>query len=184
MVKYTGAVAVLAAGIALLILAYSSGGADTGSTRETDMEIKSGRFKEGDTVPTQYTCDGEDVNPFLEFKNVPDEAQSLVLIVDDSDATRGGRFTHWLVWNIPASTTYIPEDSVPDGAVEGKNDFGNLGYGGPCPPRGAKPHRYVFTLSALDAELSLKEGATRTELEVALEGHDIARTTLTGKYSR
>ncbi len=150
----------------------------------TIMELKSGIFREGSAIPEQYTCDGEDINPLLELKGVPETAKSLALTLLDPDATGGRTFTHWLIWNLPTDAAYIPDDGIPAGAVEGTNDFGRVGYGGPCPPKGAKAHRYVFTLYALDTTLSLPEGASRSDLEAALQGHVIEEATLTGTYGR
>jgi Raf kinase inhibitor-like YbhB/YbcL family protein len=120
------------------------------------------------------------VNPPLQLSDIPAGAKSLVLIVDDPDAP-GGLFTHWLVWNIDPATTHVGEKSVPPGAAQGVNDFGNSGYGGPCPPSGT--HRYFFRLFALDQKLDLKSGAKRSALERALAGHVLARGELMGRFS-
>jgi len=148
------------------------------------MELKSAVFKEGEKIPAPFTCDGDEVNPLLEIKNAPEGVRSFALIVDDPDATGGKTFTHWTLWDISASAGYISEDSVPGEAVEGTTSFGKIGYGGPCPPKGSVPHRYRFTLYALDAKLGLPEGASRAALEEAMKGHVIAETTLTGRYGR
>lgn len=147
------------------------------------MEIKSSAFKNNENIPSKYTCDGEDINPLLEILGVPEEAKSLVLIVDDPDAP-GGIWNHWTLWNIDPRTQYIYEDSVPGNALEGKTSFGRVGWGGPCPPKGDKPHRYIFTVYALDTELNLPEGAEKEELEEAMKGHIIDKASIIGLYGR
>jgi len=146
--------------------------------------IKSSVFKDGEFIPSRYTCDGENINPLLEIKNVPPGTKSLVLIMDDPDATRGVTWDHWLLFNIDPKTHYIAEDSVPVGAYQGRNSWGNINYGGPCPPRGSKPHRYFFKVYALDTLLDLPEGATKQEIEQAMKNHIIAEAVLIGLYQR
>ncbi len=149
-----------------------------------NLTIKSSAFKNNEFVPVKYTCDGDNVNPLIEILNVPKEAKSLALVMDDPDATGGVTWVHWLVWNINPQTNYIEEDNLPQGAIEGKTSFGKTGYGGPCPPRGSKPHRYMFKVYALDIALGLMEGEGKTELTKAMEGHVLAEGLLTGLYSR
>lgn len=146
--------------------------------------LKSSAFKEGETIPAKHTCDAENVNPLLEIKNVPEGIKSLALILDDPDATGGVTWDHWLLWNIDPRTQYISEDNIPAGAVQGINSFGKIKYGGPCPPKGASAHRYMFKLFALDTTLSLTEGATKAELEGAIANHVLNETTLIGFYAR
>lgn len=148
------------------------------------LTIKSSAFKNNEEIPSKYTCDGENVNPLLEILNVPKEAKSLALVMDDPDATGGLTWDHWLVWNINTQTNYIEEDNLPQGAIEGKTSFGKTGYGGPCPPKGSKPHRYMFKVYALDIRLGLMEGEGKTELTKAMEGHVLAQGTLIGLYQR
>jgi len=150
----------------------------------SNLILKSSAFKHNEPIPSKYTCDGEDVNPLLEIRNAPDGTKSLVLIMDDPDATRGTTWDHWIVWGIVPNTQYIPEDTVPGVAAQGTTSFGRQKYGGPCPPRGSKPHRYMFKLYALDTELTLAEGATKQEVEKAMEGHVLDQTTLIGLYQR
>jgi Raf kinase inhibitor-like YbhB/YbcL family protein len=145
------------------------------------MKISSSAFQQGGNIPFKFTCDGADANPALGFEGAPAEAKSLVLIVDDPDAP-SGLFTHWLVWNMDARTTEIPESSAPSKATQGKNDFGKSGYGGPCPPSGS--HRYYFKVFALDTELNLPDGSKRAQLDAAMKGHVIAQGELMGRYSR
>jgi hypothetical protein len=149
--------------------------------------IISTAFPNGAQVPRRYTCDGADLSPAFAWHGAPDGTQSLALIADDPDAP-GGTWTHWLLWNIPAKATLLPEDqpkveSLDNGARQGSNDFRRIGYGGPCPPPG-KPHRYFFKLYALDARLDLKAGASRSDLELALKPHVLAQAQWIGTYGR
>jgi Raf kinase inhibitor-like YbhB/YbcL family protein len=144
------------------------------------MKITSSAFQEGGNIPSKFTCDGSDTSPPLQITGVSSETKSLVLIVDDPDAP-SGLFTHWLVWNIPSQTNSISEGSPPKG-VQGTNDFGKSGYGGPCPPPGT--HRYSFKVFALDRELDLRPGAKRRQVDAAIKGHVVAQGELVGRYSR
>jgi len=145
------------------------------------MKITTTVFQEGGNIPSKFTCDGADANPPLRFEGVPAEAKSLALIVDDPDAP-GGLFTHWLVWNIDPKTTAVEENGAPSNSVQGKNDFGKSGYGGPCPPSGT--HRYFFKIFALDRQLDLAAGSKRAQLDAQMRGHIIAQGELMGRYSR
>jgi len=145
------------------------------------MKITSPAFQDKGTIPEKFSKNGQNVSPELRIAGAPAEAKSLVLIVDDPDAPVGV-FTHWLVWNIDPKTTDIPEGSMPSGATQGKNDFGEIGYGGPQPPSGT--HRYYFKILALDCTLDLKSGAKRRELDAATKGHVIAQGQLMGHYSK
>ncbi|MGB5197246.1 MAG: YbhB/YbcL family Raf kinase inhibitor-like protein, partial [Candidatus Deferrimicrobium sp.] len=122
------------------------------------LQFTSQAFPNNGMIPPEYTCDGANVNPPLTVRNAPAKSGSLALIVDDPDAPRG-TWVHWVVWNMGADTKDIPANSVPTGALQGTNDFGKQGYGGPCPPSGT--HRYFFKLYALDISLALKTGATK-----------------------
>ncbi len=150
----------------------------------TAILVKSSAFKEGGDVPAKFTCDGADVNPLLEIRNVPESAKSLALIVDDPDATRGATWYHWLVWNIDPKTQYIDEDTVPFGAVQGTGSGGKTKYMGPCPPRGNPPHRYRFNVYALDEMLDIPAGSDETVLISAIQGRALAQGTLIGLYGR
>jgi Raf kinase inhibitor-like YbhB/YbcL family protein len=150
----------------------------------SNMLITSPSFKDGEKIPIKFSCDGGDINPELQIQNVPVEARSLALIVDDPDATHGGTFTHWFTWNINPATQFIKEESVPPGAQEGTNDFGNISYGGPCPPKGNNPHHYHFKLYALDAMLNLSQGAGKSALEAEINKHLITKAELVGLYRR
>ncbi|MFH1276099.1 MAG: YbhB/YbcL family Raf kinase inhibitor-like protein [Candidatus Woesearchaeota archaeon] len=147
------------------------------------MKLSSSVFEHNGNIPSKYTCDGENINPHLTISNVPENAQSLVLIMDDPDAIKpaGKVWDHWIIWNIPPSTLIIKENQEPQG-MHGKSTGGNLKYKGPCPPD--TEHRYYFKLYALDIELDLAEGSTKKEVELAMEGHILAQTELIGKYSR
>lgn len=145
------------------------------------MKITSTVFKNNEKMPAKYTCDGENINPPLEFVDVPKEARSLVLIVDDPDAP-GGIFVHWTVFNVNPRTVTIDEDSVPPDGVQGMSDSGEPEYHGPCPPSGV--HHYVFKLYALDTNLTLRERATKKEIEEAMKGHILEKAEITGLYKR
>ncbi len=147
----------------------------------TPMKITSPAFEPNQNIPVKYTCDGDNVNPPLDFKDVPPQAVSLALIVDDPDA-QAGTWTHWTVWNIDPSTASIAENSVPPKAMQGQTSYGQNIYGGPCPPAGA--HRYLFKLYALDAKLSLSSFSLKADLEKAMENHILAQAELVGLYSR
>lgn len=148
------------------------------------FKLKTSAFKEGEKIPAKYTCDGDDVSPLLEIRNVPANTKSLALIMDDPDASRGTPWDHWLMWNIDPATQYISEDNIPNGAVQGNNSWGKAKYGGPCPPVGKPAHRYVFVLYALDTMLDLQTGATKEELLRAMEAHIISHTSIVGTYNR
>ncbi len=151
----------------------------------SNFSLTSKVFRQGEMIPSKYTCDGEDVSPPLSWGVVPDGTKTLALIVDDPDAP-GGIFTHWVLFNLSVTITSLPEgvprlDRLDNGGSQGKNDFGRKGYGGPCPP---KRHTYRFILYALDTELTLKPGATRENVLKAMEGHILARAELDGKYGK
>jgi Raf kinase inhibitor-like YbhB/YbcL family protein len=152
----------------------------------TPMTISSPAFLDSQSIPKQYTCDGTGVNPPLQFSNLPDGTQSLALLVQDPDAPTGV-WTHWLVWNMAATTTQISENSVPGGAVQGQGSSGQNVYGAPCPPVGTGPggvHHYIFTVYALDSELTLPSYSTAQNLQSAMQGHIISQAQLVGLYGR
>ncbi len=170
-------VAVLAA---CLCLAGTAVAGEAG-TKGGQFGISSPAFGDNGPIPQKYTCEGSDVNPPLVIKNVPPEAKSLVLIVEDPDAPVG-TWVHWVVWGINPRTAQIPENSVPRGAMQGINDFQRHEYGGPCPPSGT--HRYFFILYALDTTPSLGPNAQKADLEKAIKGHVIAEGRLVGLYKK
>ena len=145
------------------------------------MEIESPVFKNNKLIPSKYTCDGENVNPPLFIGDVPENAKSLVLIVDDPDASRGA-FVHWTVWNIDPHIKEIKENSCPQNAVEGRTDFGRPGYGGPCPPSGT--HRYFFKLFALSTTLDIDISTEAADLEREIEDNILAKAQFVGLYRR
>jgi Raf kinase inhibitor-like YbhB/YbcL family protein len=156
-------------------------------TEPLPIVVKSVAFAEGQTIPTRYTGDGADLSPPLTWSEVPEAAQSLALICEDPDAPRG-IWSHWVLFNLPSESRQLeegipPRADLPNGAVQGTNDFGKLGYGGPAPPPG-KPHRYFFKLFALDTRLTLRSGAKRQEVLTALEGHVLGQGELMGTYGR
>jgi Raf kinase inhibitor-like YbhB/YbcL family protein len=154
------------------IVSFAAGGAK--------MKITSSAFQEGASIPSKFSCDGANTSPPLQIAEVPSGAKSLALIVDDPDAP-SGLFAHWMVWNISPQTSTVAEGSAPKG-VNGTNDFGKSGYGGPCPPSGT--HRYYFKIFALDRELDLPSGAKRSQLDAAMKGHVVGQGELMGRYSR
>jgi len=145
------------------------------------MQIKSSAFGHEQNIPSKYTCDGENICPPLEFSDIPDEADSLALIVDDPDAPTG-KFMHWLVWRLPPETLEIKEGEIPSGR-QAPNDFGKQQYGGPCPPGGK--HRYFFKLYALPSDMpDLPESASARELEKIIEDNAIEKAELIGFFER
>jgi Raf kinase inhibitor-like YbhB/YbcL family protein len=153
-------------------------------TEAADMsaiKLSSPAFGQSELIPAKYTCDGANVNPPLVIENIPAEAKSLALIVEDPDAP-AGTWVHWVVWNINPATHEIKEHSLPAGAQEGMNDFRRYGYGGPCPPSGT--HRYFFKLYALSTTLSLSANSAKTALESAIKGCVLLQTELIGLYKR
>jgi len=151
------------------------------------MTLSSPAFNEGEGIPPKYTCQGEDISPRLNWDGAPEGTQSLALVMDDPDAP-GSVFTHWVIFNLPTGTPGLAEavpalPQRPDGALQGKNDFGRTGYGGPCPPPG-RPHRYRFTLYALNKTLDLEAGASKEQVLNAAGGHTLAQCRLTGTYQR
>lgn len=184
----------------LLVAAVLLAGCATSTQEQPDAEnrtegdamtLKSTAFDDGGRIPVEHTCDGEDVSPPLEIGGVPGGAETLALIVDDPDAPREEPWVHWLIWNLPADASRIPQGYPPSGdgqafdpGREGTNDFGNVEYGGPCPPPSHDAHTYRFILHAVDTTLDVPEGAERDQLEQALQGHVLAKDTLTGRYER
>lgn len=145
------------------------------------LDLTSSAFEEEDRIPEKYTCDGPDLSPPLAWSGVPQEAESLALIVDDPDAPMG-TWVHWVLFNLPPETSALAEDTS-GGGKEGVNDFNRTGYGGPCPPPG-KPHRYFFKLYALDTTLDLGSEAKKKDVLNAMEGHILAQGQLMGTFSR
>ena len=152
-----------------------------------EIQVFSTAFREGETIPVQYTCDGANVSPPLRWGNIPKDTQSLALICEDPDAP-SGVFVHWVLFNLRPLVSDLPEgvpatETLEEGGTQGRNDFNRIGYGGPCPPPG-NPHRYFFRLYALDTEFPLQSGATKHELTRAMEGRILAEGNLMGTYKR
>ena len=151
------------------------------------LELTSTAFQHGETIHEQYTADGRNASPPLNWSEPPAGTRSLALVCEDPDAPRG-TFTHWVVFNLPADSRELSESvsnesSLPTGTAQGTNDFGKVGYGGPSPPAG-KPHRYVFKLFELDRPLDLQPGATKDQLLAAARGHVLGEAELMGTYGR
>jgi Raf kinase inhibitor-like YbhB/YbcL family protein len=151
------------------------------------FQISTSAFSEGGIIPKKHTCDGPDLSPPLSWTEAAAATKSFALIADDPDAPVG-TWVHWVLFNLPGASRQLPEgvkkeERLPDGTLQGRNDFRKIGYGGPCPPPGT-PHRYFFKLYALDAMLNLKAGATRQDAERAMQGHVVGETQLMGRYGR
>jgi len=151
------------------------------------LEVLSPAFKHKSNIPVKYTCDGENISPPIRWSGAPEGTKSFALICDDPDAPMG-TFVHWVIFNIPADSTEL-EEALPgvkklkSTAIQGKNNFGKIGYLGPCPPKG-KPHRYFFKLYALDTKLDLKAGIDKKTLLKTMKGHILAKGELMGYYKR
>jgi len=150
-------------------------------TPRAGLKISSPVFENNGQIPSKFTCDGVNISPPLKIENITREAKSLALVFDDTDAPRGS-YVHWILWNIDPGVKEIKENSVPEGAIQGTNDFKKQNYGGPCPPRRA--HKYVLKIYALDTRLDLSPHSTKTELEKAMKGHILAQDQLIGVYKR
>jgi Raf kinase inhibitor-like YbhB/YbcL family protein len=151
------------------------------------IQLSSSAFREGQPIPAQFTCDGQDISPALQWGDVPAGTKSLALIADDPDAPVG-TWVHWVLYDLPAETRTLPQgvpttETLKNGAKQGRNDFKKIGYGGPCPPPD-KPHRYYFKLHALDTALTLMPGATKQQLLNAMTGHILGTGQLMGTYQR
>lgn len=170
-------------GLVFLLVGCRSDSGEVSQEEEAAMAIvlTSSAFGEGESIPGKYTCDGEDLSPPLSWSGVPDAAKSLVLIVDDPDAP-GGTFVHWVLFDLSADIKELPE-GIKGVGVEGVNDFRRRGYNGPCPPRGSV-HRYFFKIYALDGKLNLAAGASKRDVERAMQGHVLAQGQMTGRYRR
>jgi Raf kinase inhibitor-like YbhB/YbcL family protein len=154
------------------------------------VSVRTSAFTHGEPIPEQYTCEGDDVSPALTVEDAPDDAAALAVVADDPDAP-AGTFTHWLLWNLPPETVEIEEnvprrEEVPalGGARQGENDFGEIGYRGPCPPEGDAPHEYRFTLYVLDERLDADPGAPRSEVQDELDAKTTDSDQLTGTFAR
>ena len=150
------------------------------------IKVTSTAFKDGEIIPKQYTCDGNDISPPLTWSGAPQETKSIALICDDPDAPMG-TWVHWVLFNLPPASNALPAEVssakvLDNGAKHGKNDFRRFGYGGPCPPGGT--HRYYFKVYALDSMLDLDPGIMKADLVKAMQGHILAEGQLMGRYKR
>ncbi len=170
---------VLAFFVLLIVFSMCVGKEEKVGKEAETIKVSSPAFKNMERIPIKYTCDGIDVSPPLEVQGISEKAKSIAIIVEDPDAPLG-TFVHWVVWNIEPKKE-IPENYKSE--YQGKNDFGRIGYNGPCPPRG-EMHRYFFKVYVLDEKIELKKGATKEELLKAIEGHVIQKGELIGVYSR
>jgi len=171
----------------LCLIAFGTCSGDQPEKEEVaTMNLTSGAFADGDTIPIKHTCDGDDVSPPLRWTAPPESTKSFALACTDPDAP-AKTWVHWVLYNLPPDLRELPERvrtaSLPRGASEGVTDFGRTGYGGPCPPRGPA-HRYYFRVYALDTVLTLRPGARLSEVSRAMEGHILAEAGLMGRYAR
>ncbi len=174
-----------------ILLFYSCKGreqtdSEAAGGKKMEIKITSSAFAEGGLIPSKYTCDGSNISPPLQWDMVPEGTKSVALICDDPDAPIG-TFVHWVLFGLPAEAGELeenipPDKTLPNGAKQGTNGFGRIGYGGPCPPSGT--HRYFFKIYALKTELNLAAGATKSDLLNAMEGHILGQGQLIGKYKR
>ncbi len=186
------------AGVTLAVLAVACGGDDdgggdgpTGGASPTAdvavLDVVSSAFEDGGEIPVKYSCDGDDTPMPLSWSGATGETVSYALIFDDPDAPGDEPFVHWLMYDIPANMSgfeSVSQDGrLPNGAAQGENSRGEIGYAGPCPPQG-QTHRYVVTMYALDAVLGLEPGASRDDVEEAMEGHVLAAGELRGMFGR
>ncbi len=158
--------------------------------KEVRQMVVSSVFKDKEFIPKKYTCEGQDVNPELVISNIPKGAKTIAIICDDPDAPIG-TFVHWVLWNYPVSgpSVKIPEalpkvEKLQNGAMQGYNDFGKVGYNGPCPPKGHGVHHYHFKIYAVNTLIELKGKVTKKELEKALSGRILAQAEIVGLYER
>ena len=179
-------------GVSVLLVACQDKEGPTPELASEGVEVvrfglRSPAFGEGEPIPQEHTCDGPDLSPAFAWDDPPAGTQSLALIVDDPDAP-GKTWVHWVLYDLPPDFRELPggvspDESLSSGGAQGKNGFGKIGYGGPCPPKG-KPHRYYFRLYALDTRLDLAPGATKGALLEAMEGHLVGEAELMGRYGR
>lgn len=173
-------------GIAAIVVVVACAGRAQAQAK-AGLMLQSSAFADNSAIPSEYTCTGTNVSPPLSWRGAPDRAKAVALIVKDPDAPHGV-FVHWLLYNLPADVDKLPANLpkagiIPQGATQGTNSFGQLGYDGPCPPPG-RAHHYHFRLIALDSRLDLGPGADAGEVEAAASGHILASTELVGVFSR
>ncbi len=180
--------------VALTILSILFSSATSSSTAKEASKVDTlnvtSSFKNGEFIPKKYTCEGEDISPELVITDIPANAKAIAIICDDPDAPVG-TFVHWVLWNLPVKGAKVvvaenvkKVDKLADGTRQGYNDFGKVGYNGPCPPRGHGPHHYHFKVYALDTTLDIKENVKKADLEKAMKGHILAQGEIVGLYER
>jgi Raf kinase inhibitor-like YbhB/YbcL family protein len=150
------------------------------------LKLASSSFEADADIPPKYSCDGANVSPALAWMDAPAATKAFALIMDDPDTPKGTA-THWMIYDVPAGTSSLPEGvptskKLPDGSMQGKNVRGKSGYTGPCPERGGPAHHYFFKLYALDAKTNLKPNAKREELDAAMKGHILAKAELIARF--
>lgn len=182
----TRTAAVVAALLGAALAAAGCGDDDDGGGGPPAVEariihVRSPAFADAGTIPKRFTCSGADVSPPLEWSKLPARTKEVALLVEDADADS---FAHWIVLRIPPGVDHIAEGKPPSGSVEGENGFGDNGWGGPCPPEGDAPHKYVFAIYGLDEPLGLDEGASRDDVHAAIREHTIGRGATVGRFGR
>jgi Raf kinase inhibitor-like YbhB/YbcL family protein len=170
---------------AFWLLSQSAVSAQAGGAMS--FQISSTSFSPNGMIPKKFACEGPDVSPQLSWSGAPAGTKTFALIMDDHDAP-AGMWVHWVLYNLPANAKELPEgvekqEQISSEALQGRNDFRTIGYGGPCPPPG-KPHRYFFKLYALDAKLDLNPGASKGDVERAMKPHILGHAELVGRYGR
>lgn len=175
--------------LSIFFSAATSSSATKEASKVDSLNITSS-FKNGDFIPKKYTCEGEDISPELVITEIPANAKAIAIICDDPDAPVG-TFVHWVLWNLPVKGTKLvvaenfkKVDKLADGTRQGYNDFGKVGYNGPCPPRGHGAHHYHFKVYALDTTLDIKGNVKKADLEKAMKGHILAQGEIVGLYER
>jgi len=173
-------------------LAFAFGASAAGKFAVTSADLNASKPIDNKFVFNSFGCSGENISPALTWTNAPPGTKSFAITAYDPDAPTGSGWWHWVVYNIPASTTNVPQGAgdakalkLPESAAQGNTDFGTPGYGGPCPPKGDKPHPYTFTVFALDTDkLDIPAGATAAFVGFNLHGHTIGKASITAKYGR
>ena len=173
---------IIAVGALLMLMGTKGGPLSSNSLNNSNMNIRSLAFDHNQEIPSEYTCDGDNVSPVIIFSDIPEEAKSLALISHDPDADAKGGWTHWVAINMPTNVGRLPKNVKLTQGLETTTSFGTTGYGGPCPPSGT--HRYFFNAYALDTMLDLDESATKKEIEKAMKGHILDEAELIGLYKR
>lgn len=188
--KYIVALSIVVLTILSIFFSAATSSSTTKEASKVDSLNVTSSFKNGEFIPKKYTCEGEDISPELVITDIPANAKTVAIICDDPDAPVG-TFVHWVLWNLPVKGTkaVVAEnlkkvDKLADGTRQGYNDFGRVGYNGPCPPRGHGAHHYHFKVYALDTTLDIKGNVKKADLEKAMKGHILAQGEIVGLYER